>query len=119
MKQNSRKIGNLYERKAAEYLEKQGLTILERNYRCRQGEIDLIAQDKGYLVFVEVKYRSGKSAGDSLEAVDQRKQKVISEVARYYLAVKCHSSEIPCRFDVIGIDGERSSWIKNAFEWRI
>lgn len=119
MKQNNRKTGSLYERKAAAYLEKQGLTILERNYRCRQGEIDLVARDKEYLVFVEVKYRSGGRAGSSLAAVNKMKQKVISEVARYYLTVKWHSSDIPCRFDVIGIDGEQFSWVKNAFEWRI
>lgn len=116
LKQNTRKIGNLYERKAEAYLKSQGLTIRERNYRCRQGEIDLIAQDGDYLVFVEVKYRSGKNAGDSLAAVNWRKQKVIAEVARHYLTVKLHLSEWPCRFDVIGIDGERVSWIKNAFE---
>lgn len=119
LKQNTRKTGDLYERKAAAYLEQQGLAILERNYRCRQGEIDLIARDTGYLVFVEVKYRRGERAGNSLEAVNKAKQKAIGAVARYYLAVRWHSSDIPCRFDVIGIDGEQISWIKNAFEWQI
>lgn len=58
LKSNTRNTGTSYERKAAEYLEQQGLVILKHNYRCRQGEIDLIARDKEYLVFVEVKYRS-------------------------------------------------------------
>ena len=115
LKSNTRNTGTSYERKAAEYLEQQGLVILKHNYRCRQGEIDLIARDKEYLVFVEVKYRSQTRAGYSLDAVNPAKQKKISKVARYFLAVEYHCTEIPCRFDVIGIDGGCLHWIKDAF----
>ena len=115
LKSNTRNTGTSYERKAAEYLEQQGLVILKHNYRCRQGEIDLIARDKEYLVFVEVKYRSQNRAGYSLDAVNPAKQKKISKVARYFLAAEYHCTEIPCRFDVIGIDGGCPHWIKDAF----
>ena len=115
LKSNTRNTGTSYERKAAEYLEQQGLVILKHNYRCRQGEIDLIARDKEYLVFVEVKYRSQNRAGYSLDAVNPAKQKKISKVARYFLAAEYHCTEIPCRFDVIGIDGGCLHWIKDAF----
>ena len=115
LKSNTRDTGTSYERKAAEYLEQQGLVILKHNYRCRQGEIDLIARDKEYLVFVEVKYRSQNRAGYSLDAVNPAKQKKISKVARYFLAAEYHCTEIPCRFDVIGIDGGCLHWIKDAF----
>ena len=115
LKSNTRNTGTSYERKAAEYLEQQGLVILKHNYRCRQGEIDLIARDKEYLVFVEVKYRSQNRAGYSLDAVNPAKQKKLSKVARYFLAAEYHCTEIPCRFDVIGIDGGCLHWIKDAF----
>lgn len=115
LKSNTRNTGTSYERKVAEYLEQQGLVILKHNYRCRQGEIDLIARDKEYLVFVEVKYRSQNRAGYSLDAVNPAKQKKISKVARYFLAAEYHCTEIPCRFDVIGIDGGCLHWIKDAF----
>lgn len=117
--ENRRQTGARYEELAAEYLENQGLFILEKNYRCRQGEIDLIARDAEYLVFVEVKYRRGEEKGISLEAVDGRKQKRICKAARYYLACSVGNMDISCRFDVVGIDGkeEKVSWIKNAFDF--
>ena len=67
---NTRSTGSCYERKAADYLKQQGLFILRYNYRCRFGEIDLIARDGEYLVFVEVKYRKDNSSGYSLAAVN-------------------------------------------------
>ena len=70
---------------AAAYLKKKGYRILEANFRCRFGEIDLIARDGAYLVFIEVKYRSSLKDGDSLEAVNRRKQRKIIRVAEYYL----------------------------------
>lgn len=117
--ENRRQTGVRYEKLAAEYLENRGLFILEKNYRCRQGEIDLIARDDEYLVFVEVKYRRGEEKGVSLEAVDGRKQKRICKAARYYLACSVGNMDISCRFDVVGIDGkeEKVSWIKNAFDF--
>ena len=117
MKQNNkRETGGAYERLAGEYLEKQGLCILEKNYRCSLGEIDLIARDGEYLVFVEVKYRTSFHQGYPVSAVNRNKQKKISRVARYYLLREVHSCEVPCRFDVVGIDRNGIHWIRNAFE---
>ena len=101
----------------ADYLKQQGLFILRYNYRCRFGEIDLIARDGEYLVFVEVKYRKDNSSGYSLAAVNPAKQKTICKVARYFLTVEYHNVDIPCRFDVAGIDGDEIHWVKNAFEY--
>ena len=118
MNHNTRKTGTWYEQKAAEYLKCQGLVILAHNYRCRFGEIDLIARDGRYVVFVEVKYRRNGSSGVSLEGVTPAKQRVISRVAQFYLTVKYNSVDVPCRFDVVGIDGDRLQWKKNAFEYQ-
>ena len=67
---NTRKIGTEYERKAGAYLEAKGYVIQEYNFRCRMGEIDIIARDGKCLVFCEVKYRSGPGSGHPAEAVD-------------------------------------------------
>lgn len=114
---NKRKTGGAFEEQAAQFLEKQGLQILERNYRCRFGEIDLIARERKCYVFVEVKYRKGNISGNAAEAVTKMKQRRICRVAVYYLSTRCHSLELPCRFDVIGIDGEQLCWIPNAFDF--
>ena len=115
---NKRRLGGVYEEQAARYLEEQGLVIVERNYRFRFGEIDLIAQDGEYLVFVEVKYRSSRNSGSPLAAVDAAKQHVISRVAKNYLLTCRRSVDIPCRFDVVGFDGDEITWVKNAFDYR-
>lgn len=116
MRQNNRKVGSTYERLAGEYLEKQGYQILEYNFRYRQGEIDIIAKDGDYLVFCEVKYRKDTNNGHPLEAVDFKKQKVISKCARYYVTIH-KLGNVACRFDVIGILNEKITLIKNAFEY--
>ena len=90
---------------------------MERNFRCRMGEIDLIARDGRYLVFVEVKYRSSRRQGTALGAVGKEKQRVISKVAGYYLLTRCKSLDMPCRFDVVGIEGAEMFWIPNAFDY--
>lgn len=115
MKQNNRKVGAVYEQAAGYYLEQQGYEILEYNYRCRLGELDIIARDGDYLVFCEVKYRKGKEKGSPLEAVDMKKQRTIYRCAEYYLTEK-HLNDIPCRFDVLGVEGKKIILIKNAFE---
>lgn len=119
-KKNKRQTGAYYEQAAGRYLEQLGYEILEYNYRCRSGEIDIIAKDGAYVVFCEVKYRADSRKGDPLEAVDTRKQNVIFRCAMYYLA-EHHLNDVPCRFDVIGIQGQDGSedakvtYIKNAF----
>lgn len=112
---NKRAVGALYEAKAASYLERQGYRILVRNYRCRFGEIDLVALHQGYLVFVEVKYRQNMQSGDGAEAVDWRKQQRIIRAARWYLMEK-HMDDYPCRFDVVAILGEEIRLIQDAFQ---
>lgn len=115
---NCRQIGTQYERKAGDYLIKCGYEILEYNFRCRMGEIDIIARDGEYLVFCEVKYRSGEGQGDPAEAVDFRKQRRISKCAAYYLMI--HGiSDVLCRFDVVSMKGETISLIRNAFEYAV
>ena len=115
MENNRRAVGTWYERKAGEYLEAHGYEIMQYNYRCKKGEIDLIARDGEYLVFCEVKYISDSGKGHPGEAVDLRKQRVISQCAMYYLLEK-GISDMPCRFDVVGIEGERITLFQNAFD---
>ena len=117
MGQNKRMEGSRYEQLAARYLEQKGMDVLELNYRCRTGEIDIIARDGGYLVFVEVKYRRNDKMGDPKEAVDRKKQKKISMTASYYLMRECGRMDIPCRFDVAAVLGEQIEVVKNAFEY--
>ena len=111
---NKRKTGTDYERAVGFYLEQVGWKILEYNYRSRNGEIDIVARDGEYLVFCEVKYRSGREKGSPLEAVDNRKQQRIFRCASHYLAGR-GLEDVPCRFDVIGIEGTAVTHIKNAF----
>lgn len=113
--QNKRKTGAEYEEKAASWLEKQGMRILEKNYRCREGEIDLVAMDGSYLVFVEVKYRRDQHAGHPAEAVDARKQRKIVRTAMYYCMERKIFQDQPCRFDVVSVLGNSTEHIKDAF----
>ena len=112
---NKRQTGTSYELKAEEYLLGKGYQILERNFRNRNGEIDIIAKDGEYFCFIEVKYRSTTDFGNPLEAVDYRKQNQIRKVAMYYFMKNKLSEWTPCRFDVIGFVGEEMTHIENAF----
>lgn len=114
---NKRAVGTAYEKQAGEYLRAQGYEILEYNFRCRSGEIDIIAKDGAYLVFVEVKYRRNTTSGDPLEAVDGRKQRIISRAASYYCLTHGYGETTPCRFDVVAVLGEEIRVIANAFEY--
>ena len=115
MTYNKRAEGSRYEQTAGEYLEEQGYEIICFNYRCRTGEIDIIAKDGEYLVFCEEKYRRDASRGYPSEAVDARKRQVLVKCAMYYVTVN-KLADTPCRFDVIAILGGEISHIKNAFE---
>lgn len=113
---NRRKIGSCYETAARFYLENKGYRFLEANFRIRSGEIDLIMEDGGTLVFVEVKYRSGGAFGRGEEHVDRRKQQTIIRVAEYYLLREGLYERCPCRFDVVSIDGSgKVTHYENAF----
>jgi len=112
---NRRALGKAYEEKAAAFLESRGYEILERNFSSPGGEIDLIARDGQYLVFVEVKYRSDASKGNPLEAVGPAKQERVRRTAAWYLMKKGISQEVPCRFDVVGILGKEIVLVADAF----
>lgn len=112
---------NIYGKKseiiAADFLKKKGYKIIELNHKNKIGEIDVIAQDRDYLVFVEVKARLSRAFGDPLEAVNYKKQQKIRKVAELYL-LKKRKTETSCRFDVISILGQEKyeiSHIENAF----
>ncbi|MCD8106257.1 MAG: YraN family protein [Lachnospiraceae bacterium] len=112
---NKRSVGSRYESLAASRLEGLGYRILCRNYRCRAGEIDLIASQDGYLVFVEVKYRGDESNGSALDAVDLKKQQRIIRAARWYLMERHLPEATPVRFDVVAFDGDEAQVINDAF----
>jgi len=111
-------VGVRGEEIAARYLERRGYRIVERRYRCRAGEIDLVAQEAGEMVFVEVKTRRGDTCGSPLEAVTRRKQNRLILLARIYLAHR-RLCDVPCRFDVVGIrvdaNGTDVQLVQNAF----
>lgn len=116
---NKRKTGDWYEQMAVRYLETEGYEILERNYRCRFGEIDIVAKDgrgdNASLVFVEVKYRSSLQFGSPFEAVNLKKQRTIIQTAKYYMKERTIGTDMGIRFDVVGILGRDIKLIKNAF----
>lgn len=113
--ENRRKIGSQKEQQAKKYLKSKGYTIMEENFYAKGGEIDLIARENGYLVFVEVKYRSSSTSGHPLEAVDCQKQNKIRFTARYYMYKNHIQEDTPCRFDVVAILGDEITLIKDAF----
>ena len=113
---NKREKGSFYEKAAGKYLESKGYVILEYNYRCKVGEIDIVAKDGDYLVFCEVKYRRTNKKGNALEAIAFSKQKILSKCALFYIAER-KLSYLPCRFDAVGIDGDKITLIKNAFDY--
>ncbi len=113
---NKRKTGNLYEEMAVRYLTDKGYTILDRNFRDRAGEIDIIALSREALIFVEVKYRSSGKTGDPLEAVDIRKQNRIRRTALKYMYFHGYNPECTSvRFDCIGISDAGINHVENAF----
>lgn len=115
--ENKRKIGSAYEEEAALCLKKRGWILLEKNFRCKCGEIDLILKDGEYLVFAEVKYRKKTVSGYGQEAVGKKKQSRILKTALWYLKLHHYPDDTPCRFDVISFLGNTIQIIENAFEY--
>jgi putative endonuclease len=100
---------------AAQFLEARGLSMVARNYRCRGGEIDLIARDGPVLVFVEVRLRSGTAFGGAAASITAAKRRRLALAARHYLGRL--KKEPPCRFDAILLDGlalERIEWLRDV-----
>ncbi|HHY77203.1 MAG TPA: YraN family protein [Clostridiales bacterium] len=121
MKDNKR-LGDIGEKAAIEYLKKQGYRIIEINFKCKQGEIDIIAADNDTIVFVEVKTRSSDVYGQPSEAVNYYKQRKIVQVALVYLAQRKLFNWMS-RFDIVEVITDHTdkiiniNLIKNAFEY--
>ncbi|HIE11996.1 MAG TPA: YraN family protein [Desulfotomaculum sp.] len=121
MMKDRKRLGETAEAFAANHLKAKGYKILAQNYRCRHGEIDIIALDNRTLVFIEVRARGSMDFGLPQESVGYRKQRKLREVARYYLATERGKGGI-CRFDVVAVqyDSENQrvrkiEHIENAF----
>ena len=115
---STRSVGASYESTACEFLERKGYKILERNYRVKIGEIDIIASDGETLVFVEVKYRKSDAQGGAEHAISRGKQRTIARVAQWYMAEKdININRTYCRFDAVLIDADEITHIENA--WRV
>lgn len=110
-------MGTKYEQIAAQELRKHGYEIVAMNYRCKRGEIDIVARDGAYLVFAEVKYRANSKTGVPEMAVDYKKQVRICRVADYYMQQHGLGYDTCVRFDVIAILGADVTLYKNAFSY--
>lgn len=110
--------GQLAEDKALAYLQRRGLRLIERNFRCKGGEIDLIlaepASPQDWLIFVEVRQRSSQRYGGAAASVTRGKQAKLIIAAQIFLQRYPHPP--PCRFDVLAIEDNAIEWIKHAFE---
>lgn len=125
---NKRKRGSRKEALAAVYLKQQGVEIVCQNYQVRQGEIDLIGWESAAaarqglppvrtLLFIEVKYRRDAAIGYAQEAVSYAKQRQISRVSLFYLHQKGIGADVSIRYDVVAINGEHVTWLKDAFAY--
>jgi putative endonuclease len=121
-------IGTIAEEAARDYLQANRLLFIEKNYHCRQGEIDLIMKEGKQLVFVEVRYRKNKQYGSGIESITKAKQRRIITAARHYLHLHKLTEAASCRFDIVGVepaqkyqqnDGTLKEfvfyWLKHAF----
>ena len=114
MLSESQNTGYKAEENALSFLIRQGLKVVERNFRCRFGEIDLIMRDGDVLVFVEVRKRKNGFFGGALASISTSKQRRLVSTARFYLS---RTSFLPsCRFDVVAFDGNECQWLKNVIE---
>ena len=115
---STQELGESAEQLALSYLQSKNLKLIERNFRCKHGEIDLIMQDKNSLVFIEVRYRKHLQFGDGAESIDYRKQQKILKTAEFFLQRHVKYNQYPCRIDVMSIGPGNTDidWIPNAFE---
>lgn len=109
--------GAAEEQLALDYLLKQGLKLVARNFRARGGELDLVLRNAQTLVIAEVRKRSHRGFGSGADSVDARKQQRIILAARQFLMQHSEFSSLPVRFDVVGLDEQnRIDWIPDAFD---
>jgi putative endonuclease len=117
----SQTLGRVWESRAADYLQTQGIRLIAHGYRCRLGEIDLIGDDGRDLVFIEVRARGKGSLTSALESIGLAKQRRIIRATRHFLMRNPGAQSRPIRFDVVAFDGIDTgdptlSWIRNAFD---
>lgn len=109
-------LGNWGEKLAQKVLKKKGYKLLECNYTCPIGELDIIANHNGYLVFIEVKTRSNTQFGEPFEAVSYSKRHKMEQLASYYMNIN-NLNDKKARFDVVSILGDKVNVIEDA--WHI
>lgn len=107
--------GSQAERQAEQHLNQHGLRTLEKNYRCKVGEIDLIMSNQNSLVFIEVRFRKNAHFGSAAESVDHKKQMRIRKSAEHYLLKNKKHNNLAKRFDVVAITGKDFQWLQGAF----
>lgn len=112
---NKREVGGRQEEAACRFLMDSGLRILERNWRVRIGEIDIIATEGDTVCFVEVKYRASLKYGGANYAIPLKKQQTIRRVAQWYIASHKLPPEASYRFDAVLIDGDEIQYVRNAW----
>jgi len=121
---STREQGEYTENLACQYLENKGFKLIEKNFNCRVGEIDLIMQDNDSLVFIEVRYRRSNNFGSGAESITASKQSKLIKTASLYLQQHAKLNKYPARFDVVSItgfietddlDNINFDWIENAF----
>jgi putative endonuclease len=113
-----RSTGSHYEQLACAHLERAGLVLIERNFNCRHGELDLVMRDRDVIVFVEVRYRRGAARsgfGDGMDSVGAAKRAKLVRAAGAWLARHPREARLACRFDVVAVDGEDDA---ASLEWR-
>ena len=114
-KSNKRQAGDKYETLAIEFLTTQGLKLLERNYQCKAGEVDLVMEHTDTIVFVEVRYRQKQQFGGAVMSVTPAKQRKLAMAALHYLQCNKRNDD-PCRFDVVAFGKDERQWLVDAFQ---
>ncbi|MDY7576444.1 YraN family protein [Actimicrobium sp. CCI2.3] len=112
---DQQRSGDTGEDLALAYLQQQGLVLIERNFSCKGGELDLIMQAGAVLVFVEVRRRATAGFGGAAASITVSKQRRLVVAAQCYLQ-RYRGNMPPCRFDVVAIDGAVITWLQNAFD---
>ncbi|SAK40531.1 hypothetical protein AWB77_00237 [Caballeronia fortuita] len=111
----SKTLGDVFESHALEFLQRQRMRLVARNVTCRGGEIDLVMLDeRGALVFVEVRARKSRRYANAAASVDMKKRARIVLAAQHFLATWCGAMPA-CRFDVVAFDAGRIHWLSDAF----
>jgi putative endonuclease len=116
MSESTRDLGALQEQRALTHLMGQGMQLLQRNFSCKVGEIDLIMRDQLHVVFVEVRYRKAGALVDGLSTVGDSKRKRFIKAVKYYLLMNPQAANLPLRFDVVSVSDKGLDWHANAFD---